>query len=87
MRSNLKNYKQTNKLNKAIKMFHVKINRNSKDVNRMRDLFLASDDNNNGSLEKDEFRNCMHKLYPDITDLEADEFFEMLDVNQDQNIN
>lgn len=87
VKSNLQNYKQTNKLNKAIKMFHVKINRNSKDVNRMRDLFLESDDNNNGTLEKHEFRNCMHKLYPNITDQDADEFFEMLDVNQDENIN
>mmetsp|Transcript_48369 Transcript_48369/g.40938 ORF Transcript_48369/g.40938 Transcript_48369/m.40938 type:complete len:187 (+) Transcript_48369:448-1008(+) len=85
--SNLKDYKQGSKLNKAIKMFHNKINRGTKDINRLRDLFLASDDNNNGSLEKLEFRTCMHKLYDDINDDDADDFFEMLDVNHDGNIN
>lgn len=43
-------------------MFNQKLSRGNKDVNKLRDLFLASDDNNNGSLEKNEFRNCMHKL-------------------------
>lgn len=85
--SNLKSYKQGSKLNKAIKMFNHKLNRGSKDINRLRDLFLASDENNNGSLEKLEFRKCMHRLYDDIGDDEADDFFEMLDVNQDGNIN
>jgi len=85
--SNLKSYKQGSKLNKAIKMFNHKLNRGSKDINRLRDLFLASDENNNGSLEKLEFRKCMHRLYDDMGDDEADDFFEMLDVNQDGNIN
>jgi len=68
-------------------MFHNKLNRGNKDINRLRDLFLASDDNYNGSLEKQEFRNCMHKMYEDISDEESDDYFEMLDVNQDGNIN
>lgn len=60
--SNLKSQKQGSKLNKAIKMFNHKLNRGSKDINRLRDLFLESDDNQNGSLEKLEFRKCMHRL-------------------------
>lgn len=68
-------------------MFNFKLNRTNKDINRLRDLFLICDDNNNGSLELDEFRNCMQKLYQDISDEECDDLFLMLDVNQDENIN
>lgn len=62
MRSNLNNYQKSNKLTKAIKMFHFKLNRNAKDINRLRDLFLLSDENNNGSLDKYEFRVCMKHM-------------------------
>lgn len=68
-------------------MFNFKLNRDNKDVLRLRDLFLLCDDNNNGSLEIDEFSNCMQLLYNDISKEECDDLFKMLDVNQDQNIN
>jgi len=68
-------------------MFNFKINRGSKDINRLKELFLISDVDNNGSLDIIEFRNCMQRLYSDISDQESDDLFIMFDVNQDQNIN
>ena len=68
-------------------MFNFKINRGSKDINRLKELFLISDVDNNGSLYIIEFRKCMQRLYNDISDQESDDLFLMFDVNQDQNIN
>lgn len=85
--SNLSEYKKANKLNKAIKMFNHKVFRNNKDVTRMRDLFLSADRNSNGTLEKNEMREVLLTLYNDIKEEEADDMFDMLDVNQDGNIN
>lgn len=53
--NNLCTYKNDNKLNKAIKMFNFKLASSNTEVQRLRDLFLQSDKNKNGVLERNEF--------------------------------
>lgn len=68
-------------------MFNQKVFRNNTDIRRMRDLFLSADHNSNGTLEKNEMREVLQTLYNDIKEEDADDMFDMLDVNQDGNIN
>jgi len=53
--SNLNNYKNESKLNKAIKMFNFKLSSTNNDILKLRDLFLQADANKNGVLEREEF--------------------------------
>lgn len=53
----------------------------------MRDLFLSSDVNTNGSLDREEFQICMSKLNSSMNSEEIDDLFDLLDANKDGNIN
>lgn len=47
---------------------------------------VVLDEDGNGSIDRQELRNCFHRLQINFTDEEIDDLFEECDINEDMRI-
>lgn len=73
---NLKNYKQANSFNKAVRICMSKIY-DGQSIDRLKELFLAADVDHNGKLDREEFQVVMRKL--EMADDEIEMVWRSLD--------
>jgi len=81
---NLKNYKNTNKLQKAVLTF-IASRLREEEIHNLKEIFLTLDENKDGSLTLDEIKKGISKLKDNNINIE--EIFESIDTDNSGAIN